>query len=267
MATNRTGGDYADLNGLRLYFEAHGEGLPLVLLHGGFGTIEMFDTIVPILAGARKVIVPELQGHGRTANVDRPLTPEFMADDIAALAGHLGCRQLDVMGFSLGGLVALQTAIRHPSLVRRAVVVSAPARSSAIYSQRTQNVPPVSEYADALKATPFYARYRAVAPRPQDWLLLVERMLVAVTTPFDYSNDIQQMKTPILIVCADADIFPPSHAAEMFEMLGGGQGDPGTGIARPSSRLAVLPGQSHYTVIGAPTLLAATVDFLDATDG
>jgi pimeloyl-ACP methyl ester carboxylesterase len=265
MPTDRTGGEYADVNGLRLYFEAHGEGLPLALLHGGFGTIEMFDAIVPILAGTRKVIVPELQGHGRTADIDRPLRPEFMADDIAGLAAYLGCRQLDILGFSLGGLVALQTVIRHPGLVRRAVVVSAPARSSAIYSQRTQNVPPVSEYADALKATPFYARYNAVAPKPQDWPVLVEKMLVAVTTAFDYSDAIRQMKTPFLLVSADADIFPPSHAAEMFEMLGGGLGDPGTGISRPPSRLAVLPGQSHYTLMGAPALVAATVEFLDAT--
>jgi pimeloyl-ACP methyl ester carboxylesterase len=265
MPNTRPGGAFADVNGLRLYFEAHGEGLPVVLLHGGFGTTEMFDPIVPALAATRKVIVPELQGHGRTADIDRPLAPEHLADDIAGLAAYVGYGPVDVLGFSLGGLVALQLAIRHPGVVRRAVVVSAPARSSAIYAERRQTVPSVSEYADALKATPLYARYRAVAPRPEDWPVLVAKMLVAVTTEFDYSTLIRQIETPILIVAADADIFPPSHAAEMFEMLGGGRGDPGTGVARPPSRLAVLPGQSHYTVIGAPALLAAAVHFLNET--
>ena len=266
MASHRTGGEYADVNGLSIYFETHGEGLPLVLLHGGFGTIEMFDAMVPLLAGSRRVITPDLQGHGRTADIDRPLQPEFMADDVARLAEHLEFRQLDVLGCSLGGLVALQIAIRHPSLVRRAVVVSAPARSTAIYAQRTQNVPPVAEFVEAMKATRFYALYSSVAPRPDEWPVLVEKMLVAVTTSFDYSDAVRQMKTPILTVCADADIFPPSHAAEMFEMLGGGLGDPGAGVARSQSRLAVIPGHTHYTLTSAPALLTATVDFLNAAD-
>jgi len=266
MASPRIGGAYADVNGVPLYFETHGEGLPIILLHGGFATVEMFDALVPVLAASRKVIVPDLQGHGRTADIDRPLLPEFLADDVARLAEYLGFRQFDVFGFSLGGLVALQIAIRHPSLVRRAVVVSAPARSSAIYAQRTQNVPPVAEFAEAMKASRFFGLHSAVAPKPHEWLTLVEKMLVAVTTPFDYSDGVRQMNTPILIVCADADIFPASHGAEMFEMVGGGIGEPGTGIPRPSSRLAVVPGHTHYTIANAPALVAATVDFLSATD-
>jgi pimeloyl-ACP methyl ester carboxylesterase len=129
------GGAYAEVNGLSLYYEVHGEGEPLILLHGGVGAIEMFGEVLPLLARGRRVIGVDLQAHGRTADIDRPMTYEAMADDMAALIEHLGVGEADVMGYSLGGGVALQTAIRHPEAVRKAVLVSTPFKRDGWYPE------------------------------------------------------------------------------------------------------------------------------------
>src|SRR5881409_720379 len=132
----KAAGQYADVNGIKLYYEIHGTGAPLILLHGGLGAISMFGPNLPALAKGRQVIAVDLQGHGRTADIDRPLSVALMADDIAALIKHLGLESADVMGYSLGGGVALQTAIRHPEVVRKLVVVSTPFRRNAFYPDR-----------------------------------------------------------------------------------------------------------------------------------
>src|SRR4051812_18321945 len=153
----RTIGDYAEVNGIRLYYEIHGEGAPLILLHGGLGAIEMFGWNLPALAAGRQVIAGDLQGHGRTADIDRPLRIDLMADDIAALIRHLGLSQADVMGYSLGGGVALQVAIRHPELVGRLVVVSTPFSRQAYYPDiRAQQMHLGESAAEAMKKTPLY---------------------------------------------------------------------------------------------------------------
>ena len=258
-------GHYADVNGIKLYYETRGSGKPLVLLHGGLGAIEMFGPNLPALAKGRQLIAVDLQGHGRTADIDRPLSVELMADDIAALIKHLKLERADLMGYSLGGGVALQTAIRHPEVVRKLVVVSTPFRRNAFYPEILAQQGQVSAgAAEAMKQTPIYQLYASIAPRPEDWPRLLGKIGDAMKQDFDFSKEISGLKATTLIVAADADIFPPAHAVELFGLLGGGQRDGGgDGSGRPKSRLAILPGLTHYTMFGAPALAATVIPFLD----
>jgi pimeloyl-ACP methyl ester carboxylesterase len=256
---------YADVNGIKLYYETHGTGRPLILLHGGLGAIEMFGPNLAELAKGRQVIGVDLQGHGRTADIDRPMSPALMADDIAALIKHLKLDRPDVMGFSLGGGVAVQTAIRHPEVVGKLVVVSTPIRRDAFYPDiLAQQGQVTAAAAETMKETPMYQMYASLAPRPEDWGRLLGKLGDAMKLDFDFSKEIAKIKAPTLVVAADADIFPPAHAVEVFGLLGGGKRDPGwDGSGRPSSRLAILPGLSHYTIGNAPALSAAVIPFLD----
>ena len=262
-------GRYADVNGIALYYEIHGEihgaGRPLVLLHSGLGAIEMFGPNLPTLAKRHQVIAVDLQGHGRTADIDRPFSVELMADDIAALIAHLGIRRTDVVGYSLGGGVALQMAVRHPKIVGKLVVASAPFRRNAFYPEiLAQQAFMSGDMAEAMKETPMYQLYTSIAPRPEDFPRLLSKMGEAMKVDFDFSKEIASLKTPTMVVAADADMFPPSHAVEMFELLGGGLRDGGwDGSGRPKSRLAILPGLTHYTIFSDPALAATVMPFLD----
>ena len=258
-------GKYADVNGIKLYYEIHGVGRPLILLHGGLGAIEMFGPNLAALARGRRVIAVDLQGHGRTADIDRPLNVVLMADDIAALVGRLELDRPDVMGYSLGGGVALLTAIRHPEVVGKLVVVSTPFRRSAFYPEILAQQGQVgAAAAEAMKQTPMYQLYSRLAPRPEDWPRLLDKIGEAMKQDFDFSREIAGLRATTLIVAADADIFPPAHAVEMFALLGGGQRDGGwDGSGRPKSRLAILPGLTHYTIFSAPALAATVIPFLD----
>ena len=258
-------GRYADVNGIKLYYEIHGSGKPLVLLHGGLGAIEMFGPNLQALAKGRQVIGVDLQGHGRTADIDRPLSVLYMADDVAALIKHLGIARTDVMGYSLGGGVALQIAIRHPEVVNKLVVVSTPFRRNGFYPDiLVQQAQVNANAAEAMKQTPMYQMYVSLAPRPEDWGRLLGKIGEAMKQDFDFSNEIRGIKAPTLIIAGDADIFPPAHAVEMFGLLGGGQRDGGwDGSGRPKSRLAILPGVTHYTMGSDPAMAAVAIPFLD----
>ena len=258
-------GHYADVNGIKLYYEIHGKGRPLVLLHGGLGAIEMFGPNLPTLAKGRQLIAVDLQGHGRTADIDRPLSVALMADDIAALIKHLGIDSADVMGYSLGGGVALLTAIRHPEVVRKLVVVSTPFRRNGFYPDiLVQQAQVTAASAEQMKQTPMYQLYASIAPRPDDWARLLGKIGDAMKVDFDFSEQIKGIKATTLVVAGDADIFPPAHAVEMFGLLGGGQRDGGwDGSGQPKSRLAILPGLTHYTMANAPALGSTAVAFLN----
>jgi pimeloyl-ACP methyl ester carboxylesterase len=266
-STNRGTGAYADVNGLHMYYETHGSGRPLILLHGGLGSGEMFAPILPALAANHTVIAPDLQGHGRTADIDRPLSIELMADDIARLITDLELDKPDVVGYSLGGGVALFTAARYPDLIRKAVVASANVRRDAIPAEMLVQQGQVSAAAaEFMKDTPMYQLYQAVAPRPEDFGRLLDKIGAAMAQDFDHSDVVRGLQVPTLIVAADADMAPPSHYVEVFKLLDGGLRDGGwMGEGRPKGghALAIIPGTTHYNLGVSPLFAAVTLNFLD----
>lgn len=260
-------GERATVNGIELYYETHGTGRPLVLLHGGLVSGESYAAVLPALAADHQVILVDLQGHGRTADVDRPIDYRTMADDIAALIAHLGLEGADVVGYSLGGGVALHTAAAHPDSVRRLVIVSTYTTSTALYPELRQQQLQVSGAAiEFMKDTPLYADYQRVAPRPEDFAQLLDKVGASMAPEFDYTDLVRGLRVPTLIMAADADMAPPRHFVEMFELLGGGQRDGGwMGDGRPEGghALAILPGLTHYDIAASPLFAAATLAFLD----
>ncbi|MER6593107.1 alpha/beta hydrolase [Micromonospora purpureochromogenes] len=255
---------YADVNGLHLWYETHGSGRPLVLLHGGYGAVEMFAPVLPVLARRRQVIAVDLQGHGRTADVDRPLRYETMAEDVAALLRHLDLSGVDLLGYSLGGGVALRTAIQHPGLIRRLVLVSTPCRRQGWYPEVLAAMAGQDErVGEQMRGTPPHELYARVAPRPEDWPRLWAKGGDLLRREYDWSAEVAALTVPTMLVFADADSIPVTHMAEFFGLLGGGRRDAGwDGTDRPASRLAVLPGLTHYDIVAAPALPAAVLPFL-----
>jgi len=260
-------GQYAEVNGINLYYETHGSGRPLILLHGGLGSGEMFGPVLPLLAERHQVVAVDLQGHGRTADIDRPIDIRLMAGDIAALIDHLRLATPDVVGYSLGGGVALQTAAKYPTKIRRLVMVSANIRTDAIYPEMRAQQGQVNAAAiEFMKDTPMYQLYQRVAPRPEDFPRLLAKIGAAMSKDFDFTEDVRGLNMPTLVVAADADMAPPSHYADVFKLLGGGLRDGGwTGQGRPEGghALAILPGLTHYNIFNSPLFAAATLAFLE----
>jgi pimeloyl-ACP methyl ester carboxylesterase len=254
-------GNYASVNGLNLYYEIHGSGEPLILLHGGVGASEMFDPVLPELAKRRQVIAVHLQAHGRTVDIDRPLRFELMADDIAALLKHLGIERADIMGYSLGGGVALQTAIRHPNVVRKLMFISTPFKRYGFYPEVLENMAQMGpEAAKFMKQSPLYQLYPDA-----DWAVLFTKLGDLLRQDYDWSKDVAALKAPTMLVFADADAIRAAHVMEFFRLLGGGQKDAGLdGSGRPTAQLAILPGFTHYTILSFPALAAVITPFLDA---
>ena len=261
-------GRYVEVNGINLYVETQGTGQPLILLHGGLGSGEMFGPILPALTEHHRVIAVDLQGHGRTADIDRPLDIKLMADDIGALIDHLELDEVDLVGYSLGGGVALQTAARHPAHVRRLVVCSANIRPDAIYPEmRAQQGQVNAAAAEFMKDTPMYELYQRVAPHPDDFPRLLDKIGAAMAKDFDFTEEVRGLQVPTLVVAADADMAPPSHYVEVFELLDGGLRDGGwMGENRPRGghALAILPGLTHYNIFSSPLFVATVLAFLDA---
>ncbi len=253
---------YASVNGLEVYYEIHGEGRPLVVLHGAYMTIDAMGEVVSGLARTRQVIAAELQGHGRTADVDRPLTYEQMADDTAALLRHLGVGRADVFGFSMGGGVALQVAIRHPEVVRKLVVASASYTSNGMHPELLEIVPTITP--EAFAGSPIEEAYLRTAPNPQDFPSLAAKLKQLDMEPYAWPpEDIQGISAPTLLIIGDSDAIRPEHAVELFRLLGGGVMGDLAGL--PKSQLAVLPGTTHATLMErAHWLLSMIGEFLDA---
>ena len=202
LAGTATGnGGYADINGLHIYYERHGSGRPVVLLHGGLGSGEMFGPAVQALAAGHEVILPDLQGHGRTADIDRPIDPRLMAGDIAALIGHLGLDRPDIVGYSLGGGVSFWTAVDHPEVVRRMVMVSTNIKRSAIYPEMLAQQEQVGAAAvPYMVDTPMYQLYQRVAPRPDEFGRLLDKMGASMAVDFDFSDEVRGLRVPTLFV-------------------------------------------------------------------
>ena len=255
-------GNYATINGLKLYYETHGPEAkrpPLVLLHGGIGGIEMFGPNIGALAKNHRVVAVDLESHARSGSRDRPLRYESMGDDIAALVKQLGFTQADVLGYSLGGGVALQTTIRHPDVVRNLVVVSSPFRRNAFYPEILAIFAQMGPAFGAnMKQSPLAAMYPAV-----DWEKLFGKVGELQRHDFDWSADVAKIKAPTMLIFADADTYWPEHMIEFYKLLGGGQRDPGLdGSLRSPNRLAIIPGTTHHNLLATTTVAEMVDQFL-----
>lgn len=258
----------APVNGLQLYYECYGStpagGTALILLHGGFGSTGMFGELPIRLAEGRQVIAVDLQGHGRTADVDRPLTWAALADDVAALVDHLGLGAVDLMGYSLGGGVALSATISHPEIVRRLVLVSTPFRQTGWYPEITAQMAYISRRGfEMMRHTPMFEAYAAVAPDPDGFPELMDKVGGLLGTEYDWTDQVSALRLPVLLIVGDADSIPVSHAAEFFELLGGSQRDGGWDSSGMSTaRLAILPGTTHFTSFTSPLVAQFAGPFL-----
>jgi len=247
-----------------MYYEIHGTGQPLVLLHGAFSAIgTSFGALVPGLAQARQVIAFELQAHGHTADIDRPLSLEQMADDVAAAIRYLGLERADVFGYSMGAGVALHVVMRHPDVVRKLVLASVTYELSGVHPGLMEGLGEMKP--EMMVGSPWHAEYMQIAPHPEDF-----NTLFAKKTQMDRgikdvpAETIRAIQAPTLLIIGDSDLVRPEHAVEMFRLLGGGVfGDMPPGL--PPSQLAILPGASHVTVMQHADLLLSIIPaFLDA---
>jgi len=254
---------YAAVNGINMYHEIYGEGEPLVLIHGGLTTIDQMQGWVQPLAKTRCVIAVELQGHGRTADTDRPMSLSTMGDDIAALLDHLNIPKADLVGHSLGGATALRAAIQHPDKVRRLVVISSPPARSGWYPEAQRGMSQVNAtMAENLMQTPT-GQFSKQWPDPQRFPQFLEKFGKMMSEHYDWSKDVAQLPMPVLLVFADNDSISQKHIAEFFAMLGGGIKEPGWQNTQLSkSRLAIVPGYSHYNLLSSPEVPQIVDKFL-----
>jgi pimeloyl-ACP methyl ester carboxylesterase len=257
-------GNYANVNGLTMYYEIHGTGQPLVLLHGAFSAIgTSFGKLLPELAKTRQVIAFELQGHGHTADIDRPLSYEQMADDTAAALQQLGIKKADFFGYSMGAAVVLQVAIRHPEMVRKLVFAAVSYKLDGLHSGLMEGLLEMTP--DMMYGSPWHEEYKQIAPRPEDFDTLFTKVMQMDRDLKDIPDEtIATIKASALLIIGDSDIVRPEHAVEMFRLFGGGiMGDTPAGL--PDSQLAILPGTSHVTLADRADLLLPIIPlFLDA---
>jgi pimeloyl-ACP methyl ester carboxylesterase len=246
-----------------MYHEEHGSGDPLILLHGGFGSLEDFDGVREALGSGRRLVLVDLQGHGRAPDLDRPLRIETLADDVAGLIEHLG-GTADVLGYSFGGEVALRLGIQHPERVRNLIVVS-------VTAKRSGNFPEViaafdgmdAGFAQILRQTPRWTLYERVAPDPGAFDTLVAKTVELLQHDYDWTAELRDLIPRTLLVFADADSIRPDHIREMAGLIGIGHRDAGyDGSARPTNQLAVLPGATHYDILASPLFVPAVNAFL-----
>lgn len=254
------------VNGVSYYYEIRGLGAPVLVLHGGMGSIELFCPDLAALARSRQVIAVELQGHGRTTLGDRPISVIDMGDDMAAILRELGVGAVDVIGYSMGAGVALRLAIQHPASVRRLALVSCPFAQRGFYPELLPMQAAMSAaIADTLKATPLYTSYAAIAPSPEDFPRLLDRMGEYMRQPFDWTDDVKTLVPPTLLVYGDSDMFRLEHVVEFYQLLGGGQRDAGWQREHMAKhRLAILPDLTHYEMAQSPELVPTVLRFLDA---
>jgi len=259
---------YITANGVDYWFEVHGNGEPLLLLHGGLFSTGMFGPTLTKLAESRRVIGVDLLGHGHTSLGDRTkIRLEDIGRDLAVVIQKLGLKQVDVMGYSFGAGAALQLAFQHPELVRRLVVVSAPYAQSGFFPEMLPQQAAVSgAMADQMKGTPMYASYAAIAPHPEEFPRLLDAMGEYMRQPFDWSADVKQLQMPVMLVYGDADMIRPEHIVSFYQLLGGGLKDAGWMREHmPNNRLAILPDLTHYEVGAAPILAPTVLPFLDGS--
>jgi len=254
---------YVDVNDLHMYYEIHGEATdapPLVMLHGAYMNIDFMGEILPSLAETRQVIAVELQGHGRTNDIDRPITYEDMADDVFALIQELGLESVDVVGYSMGGDTALQIAIRHPEVVNKLIVISASYQLDGLYPDLIDSISMMMP--EVFAGSPIETEYQRLSPNPEAFATLVEKLVALDGTDFDWSADVAAIEVPTLIIMGDNDAVTLQHMIDMYGLLGGGVMGDLHGL--PDSQLAIIPGATHTAILLRVNLLTPIItDFLD----
>jgi pimeloyl-ACP methyl ester carboxylesterase len=261
----KSNANFADVNGQHIFYSVHGAGKPLILLHGGIDP-DSFGSNLAELAKGRQVIAVHLQAHGRTPDTDRPLRCETLGDDVAAVIGHLNFGNADVMGYSLGADVALQTAIRHPDVVDRLVLMSGTMRKDGSYPEVVAAFNQLEGKAGTIgpgvKSSPLGQTYPDV-----DWTNLFRKVGDLTKRPFDWSADVAKVRARTLLVFADADSIRPEHMVEFWKALGGGRRDAGIdGSLRPVNQFAIVPNTTHYSLPVEPMLPEIVERFLGSTD-
>lgn len=272
MATTKSAparSGYVEAGNVRYYYEIHGVGEPLLLLHGGLGSIDMFGPVLPQLAATRQVIGVDLHGHGRTALGERPISIVDMGNDVAEVVRKLGFEKVDVLGYSLGGGVAFRLAVQHPKLVRRLAVASAGFARDGFYPEMLPMQAQVgAAMAESMKQTPMYQSYAAVAPHPEDFPRLLDRMGELMRTPYDWSDDAKRLEVPTILIYGDSDMFRLEHVVEFYKLIGGGQRDAGWMREHMAkNRLAILPDVTHYELFFNPALVSTALPFLNGESG
>ncbi|ACT91915.1 alpha/beta fold hydrolase [Dyadobacter fermentans] len=252
---------YAEVNGLKMYYEVYGKGKPIVLVHGSFMNIPSnWAHIIPML-GDRQVIVAEMQAHGRTRDIARPLSYEGMADDVSGLLKHLRVDSADILGYSMGGGVAFQLAIRHPEQVRRLVILSGTYAHDGWWPDAEASFSTIT--ADMFKGTPIQTQFDSLGNDPAKFPDFIKKVISIDLKPYDWSKDAKNIKVPLFMAIGDADGVRYEHALELFRAKGGGKMGEMHGL--PKSRLAILPGTTHIGMIQRTDWLVPMVtDFLDS---
>jgi pimeloyl-ACP methyl ester carboxylesterase len=257
VAEARVTSDRVAINGMQMYYEVSGQGDPLIVLHGAYMNIPTMGAIIPALAKTHRVYALELQGHGRTTDIDRPITYAHLADDVAAFMDSVGLKKADVFGYSMGSIVGLQLAIRHPAKVTKLAAASVAYDVEGWQPEFKAVIPELS--VEMMLQTPFANDYKKLAPNPNGFPELARKLIALEKEPMAWAADVKALKLPVLIVTSDADVATLEHSVAMFRLLGGGvMGDMGKPL--PTARLAVLPATSHTAVIMQPRLLHAFIE-------
>ena len=254
-----------EVGGIQYHYQIRGQGAPLLLLHGGLGSTDMFDPILPTLAAKRQIIGVDLQGHGRTPLGTRSISMPTMGADMAVILKKLGYGPVDVMGYSMGAGVAFQLAVQHPGQVRRLVLVSGSFAKNGFYPEMLEAQAQISsKMAESMKDTPMFKSYAAVAPKPSDFPKLLDAMGELMKKPFDWTADVPKLTMPVMLVYGDSDMYRPEHVVKFYQLLGGGLKDAGWQREYMSrNRLAILPGLTHYDIFLSPQLPMTVLPFLD----
>jgi pimeloyl-ACP methyl ester carboxylesterase len=256
---------YAKANGIDYYYEVSGKGEPLLLLHGGLGSIDMFGPILPSFTDHRTVIAVDLQGHGRTQLGARKISLPDLGDDMAVVLKQLGYSQVDVLGYSFGGGAGFRLAVQHPAMVRRLVIVSAGYADDGFYPEMREQQKQVNAgFAEMMKDTPMHKAYVAVAPKPEEFPRLLQAMGDLMRERYDYSADVAKLTMPTMLVFGDSDMYRPEHIVKFYQLLGGGLRDAGwTRETMSKNRLAIIPDQTHYDIFFSKRLVDTALPFLD----